>query len=204
MGSSMGRRSKAWGSVFIWPSNRLRKTIVARWKSDGPRVWNKPGLSGYLVSLVGLVCLVCLVKSDRPDQRDGPERPLNRQHPMCMVRTSLVPAWACSDTLHRQPGHCSRTPHVPFSVRQIFPKLSMFLRKYSGMRVRCQGLLFAVPRCESHWMVCAVPCNGWGVHDASRSSFCCGRSNSDRSASHRATSAGGFSPHSARLVIERK
>ena len=57
--------------------------------------------------------------------------------------------------------HCSRTPHVPFSVRQIFPKLSMFLRKYSGMMVRCQGLLFAVPRCESHWTVCAVPCVGW-------------------------------------------
>ena len=80
--------------------------------------------------------------------------------------------------------HCSRTPHVPFSVRQIFPKLSMFLRKYSGMRVRCQGLLFAVPQCESNWMVCAVPCAGWGVHDASRSSFCCGRSNSDRSDTH--------------------
>ena len=57
--------------------------------------------------------------------------------------------------------HCSRTPHVPFSVRQIFPKLSMFLRKHSGMRVRCQGLLFAVPRCESHWTVCAVPRDGW-------------------------------------------
>ena len=78
----MGRRLKAWGSVFIWPSNRLRKTIVARWKSDGPRVWNKPGLSGYLVclvhlvSLVDLVYLVCLVQ---PNNRDRPDRP-NRPH----------------------------------------------------------------------------------------------------------------------------
>ena len=33
---------------------------------DGPHVWDKPGLSGYLVYLVGLV---------QPNRRDRPDRP---------------------------------------------------------------------------------------------------------------------------------
>ena len=47
----------------------------------GPHVRDKPGLSGYLVSLVHLVDLVYLVglvqpnNRDRPDRRDRPNRP---------------------------------------------------------------------------------------------------------------------------------
>jgi hypothetical protein len=44
------------------------KTIVARWTSKGPRVWGKPGLSGYLVHLVSLV---------QPNKPDRPNKPTN-------------------------------------------------------------------------------------------------------------------------------
>jgi hypothetical protein len=63
------------------------KTISVQQNFDGPHVWHKPGLSGYLVYLVGLVCFVYLVhlvypvslvqpnKQDKPIKRDRPDRP---------------------------------------------------------------------------------------------------------------------------------
>ena len=54
---------------------------------DGPRVWDSPGLSGYLVCLVHLVCFVYLVdlvhlvsfvqpknQTDRPNRPDEQDR----------------------------------------------------------------------------------------------------------------------------------
>jgi len=38
-----------------------RKALSAQQNIDGLHVWDKPGLSGYLVSLVCLVYLVCFV-----------------------------------------------------------------------------------------------------------------------------------------------
>jgi hypothetical protein len=43
--------------------------MLARKNFDGPHIWDKPGLSGYLV------CLVCLVYSVEPDRPDRPDRP---------------------------------------------------------------------------------------------------------------------------------
>jgi len=72
------------------------------------------------------------------------------------------------------------------------------------MRVRRQGLFFAFPLRDLDWMVCAVPFAGRSVPDARRSFFCCNRPYSDRSRSHpHATSAGGLSLYSARLVTSR-
>jgi hypothetical protein len=50
------------------------KTIVARWTFKGPRVWGKPGLSGYLVCLVHLVSLIQPNKPDRPNRPNEQDR----------------------------------------------------------------------------------------------------------------------------------
>jgi hypothetical protein len=43
--------------------------MLTRWNFDGPHVWDKPGLSGYLVCLVHLVSLLQPKKqTDRTDQ----------------------------------------------------------------------------------------------------------------------------------------
>ncbi len=42
------------------------KTILARENFDSPHVWDKPGLSGYLVYLVSLI---------QPNTPDRPNRP---------------------------------------------------------------------------------------------------------------------------------
>jgi hypothetical protein len=50
------------------------KTMLARWSFDGLHVWDKPGLSGYLVCLVHLVSLMQPNKPDRPNrpnEQDG-------------------------------------------------------------------------------------------------------------------------------------
>jgi hypothetical protein len=44
----------------------------ARQKSNGPHVWDKPGLSGYLVCLVHLVSLL------QPNKPDRPNRPIEQ------------------------------------------------------------------------------------------------------------------------------
>jgi len=41
---------------------------------DGPHVWNKPGLSGYLVCLVHLVSLMQPNKPDRPNRPNEQDR----------------------------------------------------------------------------------------------------------------------------------
>jgi hypothetical protein len=62
-----------------------RKTISAQQNFDSLHVWNKPGLSGYLVclahlvALVFLVSLVHLVHLDclvQPDKQDKPNKPI--------------------------------------------------------------------------------------------------------------------------------
>ena len=45
------------------------KTLWAGENFDGPHVWDKPGLSGYLV------CLVYLVNLMQPNEPDRPYRP---------------------------------------------------------------------------------------------------------------------------------
>jgi len=48
--------------------------MLARETFDGPHVWDKPGLSGYLVCLVHLVSLMQPNKPDRlnrPNEQDG-------------------------------------------------------------------------------------------------------------------------------------
>ena len=45
---------------------RLRKNISTQQNFDGPHVWDKPGLSGYLVYLVSLM---------QPNKPDRPNRP---------------------------------------------------------------------------------------------------------------------------------
>ena len=66
------------------------KTISVQQNFDGPHVWHKPGLSGYLVCLVHLVDLVCfvylvhLVYPDslvQPNKQDKPNKPLKRDRP---------------------------------------------------------------------------------------------------------------------------
>jgi len=56
----------------ISPNRRLLadcgKTMLALLKSHGPHVWDKPGLSGYLVCLVHLVSLMQPNKPDRPNR----------------------------------------------------------------------------------------------------------------------------------------
>ena len=47
---------------------------MARWKFDGPHVWGKPGLSGYLVCLVHLVSLMQPNKPDRPNRPNEQDR----------------------------------------------------------------------------------------------------------------------------------
>ena len=54
-------------------SDDCGKTISAQQCFDGPRVWDKPRLSGYLV------CLVCLVEQDRLDELNKPDEP-DRPH----------------------------------------------------------------------------------------------------------------------------
>ena len=44
--------------------------MLARETFDGPHVWDKPGLSGYLVCLVHLVSLMQPNKPDRPNEQD--------------------------------------------------------------------------------------------------------------------------------------
>ena len=46
------------------------KTIVARSNVDGPHVWDKPGLSGYLVCLVYHVYLALPDETDQIDETD--------------------------------------------------------------------------------------------------------------------------------------
>jgi len=63
------------------------KTISVQQNFDGPHVWHKPGLSGYLVYLVGLVCFVYLdhlvypVSLVQPNKQDKPNKPLKRDRP---------------------------------------------------------------------------------------------------------------------------
>ncbi len=51
--------------------------MLTRWNSDGPHVWDKPGLSGYLVCLVHLVSLL------QPNKLDRPNRPNEQDRWMC-------------------------------------------------------------------------------------------------------------------------
>jgi hypothetical protein len=46
-------------------------------KSHGPHVWDKPGLSGYLVCLVHLVRLMQPNKPDRPNRPNEQDRLAN-------------------------------------------------------------------------------------------------------------------------------
>ena len=55
-------------------TSRLRKTMLARENFDGPYVWDKPGLSGYLVCLVHLVSLLQPNKPDRPNRPNEQDR----------------------------------------------------------------------------------------------------------------------------------
>jgi hypothetical protein len=48
--------------------------MLAREPFDGPHVWDKPGLSGYLVCLVHLVSLMQSNKSDRPNRPEEQDR----------------------------------------------------------------------------------------------------------------------------------
>jgi hypothetical protein len=56
------------------PVTGYGKTIAARWIFDGPYVWDKPGLSGYLVCLVHLVSLMQPNKPDRPNRPNEQDR----------------------------------------------------------------------------------------------------------------------------------
>jgi hypothetical protein len=61
--SSPAAHSLGWDQlVWIWhPSSTMLKTFLARKNFQGPHVWDKPGLFGYLVCLVQLVdCTVHL------------------------------------------------------------------------------------------------------------------------------------------------
>jgi hypothetical protein len=48
--------------------------MLARENFDGPYVWDKPGLSGYLVWLVHLVSLLQPNKPDRPNRPNEQDR----------------------------------------------------------------------------------------------------------------------------------
>jgi hypothetical protein len=48
--------------------------MSARENFDGPYVWDKPGLSGYLVCLVHLVSLLQPNKPDRPNRPNEQDR----------------------------------------------------------------------------------------------------------------------------------
>jgi len=48
--------------------------MLAREDFDGPRVWDKLGLSGYLVCLVHLVSLMQPNKPDRPNRPNEQDR----------------------------------------------------------------------------------------------------------------------------------
>ena len=48
--------------------------MLTRWNFDGPHVWDKPGLSGYLVCLVHLVSLLQPNKPDRPNRPNEQDR----------------------------------------------------------------------------------------------------------------------------------
>ena len=50
------------------------KTMSARENFDGPHVWDKPGLPGYLVCLVHLVSLMQPNKPDRPNRPNEQDR----------------------------------------------------------------------------------------------------------------------------------
>jgi hypothetical protein len=50
------------------------KTISAQQNFDGLHVWDKPGLSGYLVCLVHLVSLIQPNKPDRPNRPNEQDR----------------------------------------------------------------------------------------------------------------------------------
>jgi hypothetical protein len=55
-------------------SRRLQKHHLAQKQFDGPHVWDKLGLSGYLVCLVHLVSLMQPNKPDRPNRPNEQDR----------------------------------------------------------------------------------------------------------------------------------
>ncbi len=57
--------------------------MSARWKPNVLYVWDKPGLSGYLVCLVHLVSLI------QPNKPDRPKRP-NEQDRLADCFSSLL------------------------------------------------------------------------------------------------------------------
>jgi hypothetical protein len=48
--------------------------MLTHWNSDSLHVWDKPGLSGYLVCLVHLVSLLQPNKLDRPNRPNEQDR----------------------------------------------------------------------------------------------------------------------------------
>jgi hypothetical protein len=52
----------------------LRKAISKEQNVDGPHVWDKPDLSGYLICLVHLVSLIQPNKPDRPNRPNEQDR----------------------------------------------------------------------------------------------------------------------------------
>jgi hypothetical protein len=55
-------------------TGRVRKTIWAQQSFDGLHVWDKTGLSGYLVCLIHLVSLMQPNKPDRPNRPHEQDR----------------------------------------------------------------------------------------------------------------------------------
>jgi hypothetical protein len=69
------------------------ESILTRWNFDGPHVWDKPGLFGYLVSLVHLVSLL------QPNKPDRPNRP-NEQDRLADIFSILLVGWLAIQFTH--------------------------------------------------------------------------------------------------------